>query len=385
MHTFLLNIRDPHAPFADRAVDLCASSCIHYCNKVANMLSYNKIKLALGSHGLVNRWFVCTLLTISLIWICTIANDSETLHVVAASTRNIIKQSYSSHTHSSVPDIVEVNPSSNEPAIPRRIWHILFPNGDTVTDQQISFVADWIKKAPGYTYTFLGATGGSAIVSRYYGASSEELHVFEQLTNPALKSDFLRYLILAAEGGYYGDIDTRPVVPLEEWLEPDLRSKVRLLIAPEEDDFINQDSTKKGHVQFGQWSIAAAPGHPVLRNMVAKCLSRLHELAEDESTTLDKLHPTNIEVLNTTGPYQWTNVIWDYLYEVGEADGVTKKEDLGGLQRPRLVSDVLVLPVPSFRAPTPVEIPFFDGQAGDRRLLEHHMMGTWRAWNPQGA
>ncbi|KAH6655644.1 hypothetical protein BKA67DRAFT_244661 [Truncatella angustata] len=342
-----------------------------------------------------NRWLAYAALTLTLIWVISLAHQSGAVHDVVATTTSALKHSYYTHISSSASESTtseeQEKDTSLEPAIiPRKIWHILFPNNGAVTDQQVSFLGDWVKSAPGYTYTLLGAGGGTALVRHHYGAASDELRVFEQLTNPALKSDLLRYLILAAEGGYYGDVDTQPLVPLEDWVAPPgLRARARLIIAPEADGFLDQQSGHRGRgdgglLQFGQWAIAAAPGHPVLTRMVSRCLAKLHALAEEEGTTLDKVHPDNIGVLNTTGPIQWTDVIWEHLYDVGEEAGVRGKADLGRLFEPKLVGDVLVLPITAFRAPTVDEVAYFEGKEGDRRLLAHHMLGTWRGWSPPG-
>ncbi|KAI1850601.1 hypothetical protein JX266_003883 [Neoarthrinium moseri] len=348
----------------------------------------------MGVQGVPNQRYGLGLLALVLIWLVSLAHDDESSSSISWSMANTITSSELSQKHREVQNPLETveaptqahHPEPpptpydrNEPLIPRKIWHILFPIGDAVTDRQVAFVGDWIRNAPGHTYTFLSTTGGSALVAAHYGHNSEELDVFKQLTNPTLKSDFLRYLVLAAQGGYYGDVDTRPLIPLNLWVPPELRPQVRLLCAPEHDDAITPDPSAAYKVRFGQWAIAAAPGHPVLRRMVRRAMEGLRYLSQSQNTTLDMVRPDNIQVLNATGPLAWTEILWEYLFETDP--NITSQDDLSGLATPKLVGDVLVLPITAFRAPTAGEAPWFE-EHGDHRLLEHHMLGTWRQWQP---
>ncbi|RYP79330.1 hypothetical protein DL769_003011 [Monosporascus sp. CRB-8-3] len=53
-------------------------------------------------------------------------------------------------------------------------------------------------------------------------------------------------------------------------------------------------------VRFSQWTIAAAPGHPVVADMVERVMAGLQDLVAAHNVTLDQLmtHPANLSGLN---------------------------------------------------------------------------------------
>ncbi|KAI1858012.1 uncharacterized protein JN550_012905 [Neoarthrinium moseri] len=338
----------------------------------------------MGLQPLPRPWIGLALISLALIWLIRLLSSSHNRHaidgVVPSMPNDVKLTDKPAETLVPLTSPSRAPPAYDGPPIPRKIWHIFFPLNDVVTDKNVKFVADWIKSAPGYTYTLLGAEGGSALMAAYYGSESEQFVLFNQLKNPALKSDLLRYHVLAAEGGYYADVDTRPLLPIQDWIDSSLRPKVRLVCAPEFDVGITPEENPLYNIRFGQWVIAGAPGHPVLQRMARRALDGVRDLAKAAGTTLDRVRPNNIQVLNATGPLPWTEVIWDYLREV-DPTLLTDYSSISQLSEPRLVGDVLVMPIVSFRAPTKEEAPWFE-EHGDHRVLEHHMQGTWRFWKP---
>jgi alpha 1,6-mannosyltransferase len=264
--------------------------------------------------------------------------------------------------------------------IPRQIWQIFFPPpGATTLKKSTFFSVDWISMAPGYTYTLVTDSEAASIISTYYSDRPEIGATFHALANPALKSDFLRYLILAAKGGTYSDVDTKPLVPLESWLlPPSLRTSTRLVVALEYDETQDARTDQTAHeVQFCQWTISSAPGHPVLTRMVDRALADLRAAAASQGTDVAHAVFSDRDVLDTTGPVAWSENVFEVLRE--RDPSVKSWLDFTGLREPRYFGDIVVLPIESFRGDWRDDWgTWFNWRKGRRALVRHYYNGAWR-------
>lgn len=150
------------------------------------------------------------------------------------------------------------------PLVPRKIWQVLLPMPSNIDADGISDarVGSWMAMNPDYTYTRLGLDGATEFIRRKYPSRQRYLETFQALQNPALKSDFLRYLVLLAEGGVYTDLDTTALQPVHSWVPEQYRTQARVLVGIEWDQRDGTDllGTFRYPVQFQQWTLAAAPG-----------------------------------------------------------------------------------------------------------------------------
>jgi alpha 1,6-mannosyltransferase len=232
--------------------------------------------------------------------------------------------------------------------------------------------------APGYGYTLLGDADAAAFVDNGFASRPEIAATFHALRNPALKSDFLRYLLLWHRGGIYSDMDTRPLVAVGDWLPAEKRREIGLVVGLEWDvarDGIWDENTRD--VQFCQWTIAAAPGHPVLEKMVNHTIAALHDVARQQGKALDQAEFSNLQILNSTGPAAWGDVVFE---EIRARDPKVKElKDLTNLRSPRYVGDLVVLPVESFRAEPSDEWGLGRWRKNRRALVRHYYKGGWKA------
>lgn len=269
-------------------------------------------------------------------------------------------------------------PASSIP-IPRHIYQIFFaPPEALALNRKLIFTSDWISSSPGYSYSLIEAPAASAFVDASFPDRPELAETFHALRNPAVKSDFLRYLLLLARGGLCTDLDTQPLVPPEDWLPPHRRRDVRLIVGLESDLAIDHGPNfPKEPVQFGQWTIAAAPGHPLLERMVNRTMDALWEIAGRQGVGIQDIVYTDKEVLDVSGPHGWSEAVLRYLKEVDSS--IKGLEDFFGTEAPRYVGDAVVLPVESFRA------DYLCGwglkwrlDSTSRCLVRHWFTGAWR-------
>ena len=268
-------------------------------------------------------------------------------------------------------------PPASEVAIPRHIWQIFFAPPDARTiDKNDVYSSQWVSMAPGYTYTLVSDLAAAAFIDDHFKSRPEIAATYHALKNPALKSDFTRYLLLFAKGGTYSDFDTKPVVPLEEWLEPDKRRDTRLLIAPEYDESIDPHPKDFVHpVQFCQWTIAAAPGHPILERMINRTIASLNWVAAQQGKTLENAEISDFNVLNSTGPVAWTEVVFEWLKEVDPT--IKDYTDFFQIDDPRYLRDVAILPLATFRADW-LDDYHISWRKNRKSLVRHYFKGAWR-------
>lgn len=282
------------------------------------------------------------------------------------------------------PGLHHLNPSAAKdqagPLVPRKIWQIYLQrttDGPTVTPKELVDTASWLALNQDYAYTLIGSRGADEFVDMHYSRSPEIVNTYHALRNPGLKTDLLRYLLLYLEGGVYTDIDTYAHKPIDQWVPPEIRSQVRLIVGVEFDR--NGGGTWQDiphYLQFCQWTIAAAPKHRIFPMMVERALSSLEELKEIYRTSLTDLHPTSLEVMNSTGPAAWTDMVFELLQEADPS--LESLEDLSGMRQAKLIGDILVLPIDGFGMNQPHSKSTNDGTIPDNAFLEHHFRGSWR-------
>jgi alpha 1,6-mannosyltransferase len=186
---------------------------------------------------------------------------------------------------------------------------------------------------------------------------------FQQLPTAILRSDFCRYVVMFGRGGIYNDLDVHLIRPLPwDIMGPsreDSEGPPGLIIGME------GDASTKGlprSPQFVQWTIASAPTHPILQNV-------LDRIADETPSYLNKAAGKDVEIdiMNWTGPSVWTDAVLKYL---GCTDEQIQK--LRDLKEPLRIKDVLILPKRSFA------ITQGEDHTSSDILVKHYFSGTWK-------
>lgn len=273
--------------------------------------------------------------------------------------------------------------------IPPKIWQILLSKNDGLNKKPVVFDADqlqdassWLAMNADYTYTLMSDKKSDEFVSSHFANEPKIVETYKNLSNVGMKSDLLRYLILGTEGGVYTDTDTVALKPIDYWVPRRYRDKVRLIVGIE---FDRRDGGAWADIphwlQFCQWTIAAAPGHPVFRKMVERVLQSVDELSDKYNVPLDQLHPGSFEVMNSTGPAAWTDVVFEQLQEYDPSLESTK--DLSFMTKPELYGDILVLTIDGFGMGQSHSHSTNDGTIPEAALMRHLFRGSWRDPEPE--
>jgi alpha 1,6-mannosyltransferase len=188
--------------------------------------------------------------------------------------------------------------------------------------------------------------------------------MFLKLPRKVMKSDLFRYLILLKEGGVWSDVDTICLQPIEKWYNNS--NQVRAVIGVELDASDVSIDWFSVRLQLCQWTIVAAPGHPLINYVVDYITRKYNNLPKIP----EKVH-------TVTGPTIWTEAILKYFSSFyGYKYPISS---FRYLKEPVLVAgDVLVLPVTAFS-------PDNTGMGGRgptdaKSFVQHLFQGSWKRY-----
>jgi alpha 1,6-mannosyltransferase len=185
--------------------------------------------------------------------------------------------------------------------------------------------------------------------------------VARSLPHPVMRADLFRYMVLSAFGGVYSDVDTRLLRPVDSWIEhapaaPPARLIVGIEADPDRSDWADWYSRR---LQWCQWTLASAPGHPVLADVIEESTRRIRR-------------GVGTSVMELTGPGVWTDSVNRWLEQ---AHGRHWSEFVG-LREAVRVGDALLLPITAF-SPGIGHMGAGPTSSPDA-LVEHLFMGSWK-------
>ncbi|RDL31390.1 uncharacterized protein BP5553_09599 [Venustampulla echinocandica] len=255
--------------------------------------------------------------------------------------------------------------------IPEKIWYKLGPKG--LNDQSQQWIDTCLKKNPTYKSEFMTDLSGDAYVKKNFAFRPDIVENYLALPIPILKADFLRYLLLLAEGGIWNDLDVScEEVPIRDWIPAQYKGNASVVVGLEFDFGWGHNFVR----QFTSWTLMAKPASPHILMVVDDILEGLREATSRRNVTVAELTLDMIgDVVDFTGPRRLTRSILKSL-ELTLKDKVDDK-NISLLLEPKLIGDVLVLPGYSFASSS----NRYKEKMGPA-LVTHHYAGTWK--NDQG-
>ncbi|KAI0202653.1 alpha-1,6-mannosyltransferase Och1 [Astrocystis sublimbata] len=242
-------------------------------------------------------------------------------------------------------------------------------------------VPSWLVRNPGYDYVFIGQSEADNFIHTHFSGDERITKAWRNLKNPGVKSDLLRYLVLFIKGGVYTDIDTEALRPIDSWIPEPYRDRANVVVGIEWDQLDGGPWADIPHrLQFCQWTIAAAPGHPLFMKMAYHTITRLEQIAAEHGTSpsLTDIELSSIEVMMSSGPASWIDIVLEQLKEMDT--NVKEVTDFSGLKPtgPRLTGDILILTIDGFGYGQSHSNSTHDGSVPDAALLKHKFRGSWR-------
>lgn len=226
-----------------------------------------------------------------------------------------------------------------------------------------SFQRLWHDKNPEHMHIVMLDEQCDLLVRSLYEGVPDVLHAWSVLPKSILKADFFRYLVLYARGGVYLDIDTTSLKAVGSWVlanatinneENTLGIVVGIEADPDRPDWHDWYARR---IQFCQWTIQAKKGHPLLGELIAKITALT--LQREKKRQLRKVlgKDEGGDIMDWTGPGIWTDAVFEYMNNAAQPEEARAKHTVEeivtwrmftGLQAPKVVGDVLVLPITSF-------------------------------------
>lgn len=246
--------------------------------------------------------------------------------------------------------------------------------------------AQWAVRNPGFVHELFNDDTAYATIKHLYAHVPEVVEAYDALPEVILKMDFFRYLILFAKGGVYADVDTFPLQPVPNWIPENVSpTELGLIVA------VGSDSTSANwreqlhhRLEFGNFVIQSKPGHPTLREAIAQITQKtLRDKALGPDGLRMALSGSPLQILlvisRWTGTGAWTDVVLTYLNDYVQSlvyQSVTWKE-FHDLDTPKLVGDILVLPLKSFASEH--EIPKDNKISDPLAFVKHYAASIWKA------
>ncbi|KAJ5113789.1 hypothetical protein N7456_002323 [Penicillium angulare] len=323
------------------------------------------------------RRYVVKVVSLIILWLLLVAA------VVYYEVREEINQ------HSSIGLHENKNPAAigriQASNIPRKIWQLYLtaPGRDSsessfkIDTKNLADTVSWLAHNLDYEYKLVGNEKYEKIVDQHFKKDPNSRAIFNTLGNYGMKSDLFRYLILFEEGGVYSDIDTINLKPVDLWIPEKYRKDARIVIGIEFDRLDGGDwSEVHPDLQFCQWTIAAAPEHPLFKDMIKHSLSDLNKYAIDHNVAFPDMKASSSEVMKLTGPAAWTDAVFKQLQHYDHE--LTTLRNLSGLTEPKLIGDILILPIDGFAMGQNHSNSTHDGSIPEGALVQHEFRGSWK-------
>ncbi|KAL8866041.1 MAG: hypothetical protein Q9174_006534 [Haloplaca sp. 1 TL-2023] len=281
---------------------------------------------------------------------------------------------------------IDLPPSTPDPLIPAQVWQLYTTVGarnTSVTHQDAlkktklaaNLAATWFPVDGAWSYRFIGTEFGTQFVKDHFRDQQDIVDVYTSLRVPVMASDFLRYLLLAGDGGVYADSDVEMIKPLHEWVPEPYRNVTRAMVGVEK-DHPTDDEPEGWSFRFVQHTLMTAKGHPIMVNMVRNITDKMLQLSYEKQVPVEELELHDRDVVRITGPRGFKDVVFEHLSaQVGWSVGW---RNVTGMVEPRLFGDTLVVPINYFAAGQ--QHSGSDGKSPDRRV-QHYWSGTWRHWD----
>lgn len=261
-------------------------------------------------------------------------------------------------------------------SIPKRIWYKLGPKG--LSDDARNWTDSCAPKNPGYEATFLTDETSDAWVREAYASRPDIVESYLALSVPILKADFLRYLLLFAEGGIWSDLDVScEDIPIDDWIPPEYKEDAGLVVGWEFDVGWGRNVMH----QLNSWMILARPGLPYMMQAIEDILQSLHDVAANNHVAISDVKLSMVgDVVDFTGPRRLTRSVFKGLQQtLNSTDAEFKpiEQSTWFITEPKLVADVLVLPGFSFAYSMNKYEELEDVVVGPP-LVKHHYAGSWK-------
>lgn len=261
---------------------------------------------------------------------------------------------------------------------PFKLWQTAPDKIVKRADDVRNYQQSWFKQNPLLRHEVVRDASADAYVRDKFAHRPDIVELYTKLPQSLviLKADLFRYLVLIADGGIYADIDVSCDTDITTWFPKTYRDKVTLIIG-QEFDYAWRGEGRDLASQFTNWILMAKPGNRHLQMVVDVIVKKFEFISQRHHKSYDKLTlgmlggMGDANIINTTGPKIMSKVILQSLSLMLNA--TVDDRNISGVNEPRLLGDVLIMPDVAFAAPQARY-----RKDGGPQLVSHHYFGTWK-------
>jgi mannosyltransferase OCH1-like enzyme len=158
------------------------------------------------------------------------------------------------------------------------------------------FRRSWRQRNPSYQHRFYDDSECLRTVETYF---PEYVSLYTSISLPIQRADIFRYLVMYQFGGFYADIDTTCLRPLESLRRK--RPRPTLILGR---DYI-RTGRHRGRMEYLQWFLASTPGHPVWK-FVLEVIRERFQLLPAKLFPKTQSELGDVYTLWLTGPQAFT-------------------------------------------------------------------------------
>ena len=249
--------------------------------------------------------------------------------------------------------------------ISNKIWQTWHTPAILLDDEDKARVRTWHEQNPNHRYELLTDKGGETFVRQHFAGEPLIRDVFLNLTDTILRADFLRYLVLLAEGklllwkwskklimslgGVYADLDVECRKPIDTWTPDTFKRTAGVVVGIEADrkPVENDVELYYDHREYiwgiTNWTFMAKRGHPFMRFVAETVAMNLINVAKKQQRSLSTMELSYKEVIDATGPRAFTEAFFAYASRT--TGSPVSYETATMLEQPKLIDDILLLPI----------------------------------------
>ena len=268
--------------------------------------------------------------------------------------------------------------------IPKKVWQTWHTSAILLNPEERERARTWQERNPHYRYELLTDQGAESYVRHHFADDPLIRDTFLNLTDRILRADFMRYLVLAAEGGVYADLDVVCQEPIDAWIPPAFQGKTGVVVGVESDRLpVENDANlyydyRKYIWGINNWTFMCRAGHPFMRFVAESVARNLLEMARKQYRTLGTMKLSYKEVIDSTGPRAFTEAFIAYVSRMTGKKFTHK--DATMLEEPKIIDDILILPI---RAMSTAEAEREDVEGAHSTnwpaVVFHWSVGSWKS------
>ena len=252
-------------------------------------------------------------------------------------------------------------------------------------DEDRQHVMTWSDLNPEYRHEVLTDEMMDDYVKDHFHLSHPDVEeIYFDVKDYILRSDMIRYLLLLADGGVYNDLDVGCEKPINTWVPAQYKENAGVVLGVEVDNKFGPDGrTFQGGqdlFQLVNWTIMSKPNQPFMWFLVTRVMDNIKRLAASLNQPISKIEYSIQDVLDVTGPAALTRAFFDYASDI--TDSNVTYHNFTKMTKPRLIGEVVILPIHAFGAGHQVEWAGWKQDGSE--LIHHYFAGSWKTDHHDG-